>query len=144
MAFEEVTTNHTFKKATDLAVGDSIEGYLVRVNESRNYPGKWDFIMQLEDGSQFNLSTAGSLKWFALDIATNTKPDRVACVGHWIKIERTPDVRNQKKLVVSQFKVLRDPDRRLGQVDMTKAQAKVAGVQYAEREADANLDKIPF
>jgi hypothetical protein len=57
----------SFKKATEIPVGESITGYVVGFEQSRVYEDQTNIVMQGEDGAQFTLATAGTLKYAIQD-----------------------------------------------------------------------------
>ena len=105
MAFQNVNVRNT-KKATDLAVGEVLEGYAVRIEESRKHEGTFNLVMQdPETGSQFLLFGAGNIKYALRD-------GNVA-IGLRTRITREEDTKI-KGMKSSSFKIEQDPSDTLG------------------------------
>lgn len=67
MGFKKVNVNNT-KKATDLSVGDALIGYVVRTEESSNYPGRHNLVIQEKgSGEEYLLFGAGNLNYMVSD-----------------------------------------------------------------------------
>lgn len=103
MAFKTLSTKKIAetKKPKDLDVGESIEGYLVRFEESKKYEGTTSLIMQGEDGEQFRVSPHGNIKWLIRDGALT--------VGLMTKITKTGNT-TTKGMKSSTFDVAQDDE----------------------------------
>lgn len=67
MGFKDVNTKSAFKKATDLAVGESIVGHVLGFEQSPKYADKTNLIMQNAEGERIVLGTAGNISYMIKD-----------------------------------------------------------------------------
>jgi hypothetical protein len=105
MAFQDVRSQGKARKATDLAVGESIIGYVVRTEESREHEGRFNLIMQAEDSTeQYLLFTAGTLNYDIVDQRIKT--------GLLTKITRLADKQGKRNKMTA-FQVQQDPEKTL-------------------------------
>jgi hypothetical protein len=107
MAFKEVSNTSSFKKATEMAIGEVLTGYVIGLVESEKYGGQNLLMQDPETGHQYTFGVAGSLKY---DIA-----DGRLVVGPLTQITRITDGFSKKaNKPMSKFKVLQDPEQTLG------------------------------
>lgn len=81
MAFKQVGNGGlTFKKLTDLAVGDVVTGYLLGIDESTKIEGAYNLRLRV-DGVTISYSVAGNIKYMikdgALTLGQNTQITRL-------------------------------------------------------------------
>jgi hypothetical protein len=99
MAFEVAETK--FKKANDIPVGGSIEGFVIGQYNGGKFPLVDCIKMRNEEGT-FILSGNGTLKYF---FKNSNKP------GFYYRFTRLPDVVNKMKQTVSQWKIEIDREK---------------------------------
>ena len=135
MAFENM--ERPFKKASEMKVGDSVEGYVTGFYSSALFPDIPNLEMETKDGKRFILSVTGTLKYFK---------DRNYPLGIMYKFTRredstkvTPGRKPQK-----QFEVQADRTDVHPTFKVTPAGAPPQPVGGPEKGADTNADRIPF
>lgn len=104
MAFKQVgNSGITFKKLTELAIGESITGYLLGVDTSTKIEGAQNLRMKI-DGQVVSYSVAGNIKYMIKDNALS--------FGQNTKITRLPDGKIKGK-TATKFEVQQDADDKL-------------------------------
>lgn len=124
MAFESVDMK--FKKANDIPVGSSVEGYVVGKHNGGKFPLVDCIRIREESGEEYVLSGNGTLKYF---FKNGNLP------GFYYRFTRQPDQKNEMAQTVSQWKI---------EVDKTKTCAVSNFVEAATQPTDINTDQIPF
>jgi hypothetical protein len=106
MAFQDVNSKQdNVKKATDLAVGESILGYVTQIVDSKL--GGKNIILKGKDGATTLFFTAGNLRYMLQD-------NKIA-VGSYTRITRL-ESKQVKGKTSSQYKVEQDSTDTLGSV----------------------------
>lgn len=106
MAFQSVNTSNT-KKATGMKVGETITGYVVRIEQSRKHENQSNMVIREESGAEYLLFSAGNLRYLLGDQKIKT--------GLLTQITRLED-KVVKGKPSTQFDVQQDPDKTLDDV----------------------------
>lgn len=115
MAFQEVAKGK-FKKLTELAIGESLTGYITGMGPSKGLEGAFNIDMNI-DGEQFSVSAAGNVKYMV--------KDETLTVGVLTRITRQDDTKVKGK-VATRFKVEQDKESRLEGFTVPVAAAKTS------------------
>lgn len=101
MAFKDKTAKYQYKKLTELAVGGTMEGYLVGI-EDGNHEGSKNLVMRI-DGEDYRVSAIGNIKF--------TVQDNKLVLGQLTQITRNEDRKGKKGTKPStNFTVLQDDE----------------------------------
>lgn len=101
MAFKQIGNGSiTFKKLTDLAVGDSVTGYLLGIDQSTKIEGAQNLRLRV-DGQVLSYSVAGNIKYMIRDGELN--------IGQNTRITRLEDTKVKGKKA-TKFAVEQDAD----------------------------------
>lgn len=128
MAYQSISSgNSEAKKASAMSVGESLEGYVVRLQEFQgDYGEQTNIVFQdAESGDTFLVYTAGTLKYDARD-------GRIKA-GLKTKITRLDDEKRTTKqgrgYTTSVFEVLQDPDDSIFSADASEASSSASDIK---------------
>lgn len=124
MAFKTVGQGGiTFKKLTELAVGDSVTGYLLGIDESTKIEGAQNLRLRV-DGATVSYSVAGNIKYMIRD--------GELVIGQNTRITRLED-RKIKGKKASNFSVEQDADDVVEGSTASASVASAAKTSIAEK-----------
>lgn len=125
MAFE--LAERKFKKANDIPVGSSVEGYVVGKYNGGKFPKVDCLMIKEKDGTEYILSGNGTLKYFF---------ENGNQVGLYYRFTRKADQLNKMKQTVSQWTI--EVDRSL----KTEVTANIVDIPSAAETA--GIDSLEF